>query len=502
MIVNKPLFIFEMANNHQGSVEHGVNLICALKEAVEPFRSRFDFAVKFQYRDLDTFIHPDYQNRVDIKNVKRFTETKLTDEQFKMLLEAVRESSFFAVCTPFDETSVAKIVDQGFDYIKIASCSFTDWNLLEAIAGSKLPVIASGAGSTLQDVDNVVAFFKNREIPLTLMHCVAEYPTPVDRLQLNQIDLYRKRYPWVVIGYSTHEDPNNTSAISLAVAKGALVFEKHVGLPTSEIKLNAYSANPTQIGKWLEAAACAFDMCGETNGRYIPMQKEIDDLAALKRGVFVKKENVGPCELKKNDYYLAFPCVPGQLTADKLSKYNKIVIKNCLKKDQPIMMEDVTIQDNKAIIYDYVKQILKLLKKGNTVIPKDAVCTLSHHYGIENFGKYGITMLDCLNREYCKKFIVVLPGQYHPEQYHLEKEESFLVQYGTLHCVLNGEEKIVRPGEYALIERGMHHAFWSEDGCIIEELSTTHDAADSYYIDADHFVPERKTKIHIRQFMD
>ncbi len=73
----KPLFIFEMANNHMGDLEHGLRVIrdfAAVKEQYE----EFDFAFKFQFRNIDTFIHPDYKDRMDLKYVKRFTETRLT----------------------------------------------------------------------------------------------------------------------------------------------------------------------------------------------------------------------------------------------------------------------------------------------------------------------------------------------------------------------------------------------------------------------------------------
>ena len=70
----KPLVVLEMANNHMGDVTHGKALISALTEVVEPFRSKFDFSVKFQFRHLDTFIHRDYKGS-DLKFVKRFEET-------------------------------------------------------------------------------------------------------------------------------------------------------------------------------------------------------------------------------------------------------------------------------------------------------------------------------------------------------------------------------------------------------------------------------------------
>src|SRR5262249_32607712 len=149
----------------------------------------FRFAFKLQFRELDTFIHPEYRDRADYKYVKRFTETRLQWEQFAKLRAAFAQYGFLGICTPFDEASVGKGEELGFDVLKIASCSFGDWPLMERIAASKLPIIASTAGASLQDMDNVVSFFKHRSRPTALMHCVAAYPTETAALQLNQIDL-------------------------------------------------------------------------------------------------------------------------------------------------------------------------------------------------------------------------------------------------------------------------------------------------------------------------
>ena len=93
------------------------------------------------------------------------------------------------------------------------------------------------------------------------MHCVGEYPTPDEKMHLSQIDLLIKRYPNVRIGFSTHENPENFALVQLAVAKGACVFEKHVGVPTSNYPLNAYSCSPNQYFKWLEAFSYAMKVC-------------------------------------------------------------------------------------------------------------------------------------------------------------------------------------------------------------------------------------------------
>ncbi|VEB45150.1 N-acetylneuraminate synthase [Chromobacterium violaceum] len=123
--MSKPLFIFEMANNHMGNVEHGVALIRAIRESCQGFD--FDFGFKLQYRNLDTFIHSSFKGRDDVKYVKRFEETRLQPEQMQKLVAEMKANGFKAICTPFDEESVDLIEAHGIEIIKIASCSFTDW---------------------------------------------------------------------------------------------------------------------------------------------------------------------------------------------------------------------------------------------------------------------------------------------------------------------------------------------------------------------------------------
>lgn len=501
-LFKKPLFTFEMANNHQGDVEHGKRIIREIKRAVAPFEEYFDFAVKFQYRDLDTFIHPDYKERMDIKNVKRFQETRLSQEQFLELKKEVELQGMYTMCTAFDEKSVQKIHEQNYQIIKIASCSFTDWPLLEEIAKTGLPVIASAAGSSLDDIDRVVSFFKHRQIPFALMHCIAEYPTPDEHLEMNQIDLYKKRYPDITVGFSTHEDPDDMEPVKIAVAKGAGIFEKHVGVPTDNITLNAYSANPQQVEKWLETALGAYKMCGVENQRYVPSDKEKADLQALQRGVFAAHAMKSGDKLGKNDYYLAFPSQPGQLLANQLSKYLSVSLKNSdLKTNDAVFLNNVEIEDNTERVKEIVLKIMDLLKKSKAVVPMNSSCQISHHYGIENYEQTGVAIIDCINREYCKKILILLSGQQHPAHLHKKKEETFTVLYGSLDVVCDGVKKTVAQGESMTVERGVNHSFSSVNGCVFEEISTTHFIDDSYYEQKDSFVSPRKTTVYLLRDM-
>jgi sialic acid synthase SpsE/mannose-6-phosphate isomerase-like protein (cupin superfamily) len=476
------LFVLEMANNHMGRVSHGITIIQAFAEVCKDF-PEFNFAFKLQYRNLDTFIHPDFKNRMDVKYVKRFEETRLSRGEFDALIKEIKANGFLTMATPFDEESVDVVVEQGLDILKVASCSFADWPLLEKIVQTDLPIIASTAGASLEDIDRVVSFLQHRDKDLALLHCVAEYPTEDNNLNLGQLDLFKQRYPGLKIGFSTHESPQSFDIVKVAIAKGAEVIEKHVGLPTSEFDINSYSASPEQVREWLNMARKTKGICGYSDVRSPTNKAEVDSLNSLRRGVFVNRNiNAGEI-LCGRDVYFAFPPKDGQLLAQDWSKYSTFAALIDIKRDAALTRANVAISNSRSNIMRAVEKIKSLLKRSGVVVPGGVHLELSHHYGIEQFENFGLTLITVVNRAYCKKLLVSLPHQFHPEQFHNEKEETFHVLYGEVDLSLNGTSKTYGPGSVINIEPKVRHSFVSEMGCVIEEVSSTHFANDSFYTD-------------------
>ena len=134
-------------------------------------------------------------------------------------------------------------------------------------------------------------------------------------------------------------------------------------------------------------------------------------------------------------------------------------------------------------MWEAAKKIKMLIEESRIVLPGGVDLELSHHYGMDRFPEIGLTMITVVNRDYCKKILVSLPGQLHPEQYHEKKEETFHVLYGEVELSLNGVTENFGPGDVINIEPEVRHSFISHTGAVIEEISSTHFKDDSYYTD-------------------
>ena len=204
------LFVLEMANNHWGKVERGLKIISSFAQIVR--FNNVGACIKLQFRQVDQFIHRNFRERTDIRYVKKTLDTKLSKADYATLVKAIKAAGCIPSATPFDEESVDLCVELGLPIIKLASSDANDWFLIEKIAKMRKPVIASTGGSSLKDMDDLVSFFDNRNIPLAINHCISLYPTENHELELNQVDFLRNRYPNHIIGLSTHEYQDWTSS--------------------------------------------------------------------------------------------------------------------------------------------------------------------------------------------------------------------------------------------------------------------------------------------------
>ena len=331
------LFVFEMSNNHWGNVERGLKIITDFSRIVRFNNIRA--AIKLQLRDVDNFIHKDFLDRADIRYIKKALDTKMSDKDYEVLINAIKKGSCLTMATPFDEKSVELCVNLGIQILKIASSDINDWVLIEKIASTKKPVIISTGGSSLKDIDDIVTFFTKRNIQIALNHCVSIYPSEHYELELNQIDFLKNRYPDLTIGFSTHEyNETLETSMMIAYAKGARTFERHIDIDYGGIAVSDYCSLPEDADRWIKAFYKAREICGgSSTQRRLPPKKELEYLDTLVRGVYAKKDLPEGHVVTDKDVYLAIPLQKGQISCRELMS-GEILLKAC-KKDAPVMID-------------------------------------------------------------------------------------------------------------------------------------------------------------------
>jgi len=349
------LFILELANNHWGSVERGKKIIREFAKVTK--ENRIKASIKLQFRDVDNFIHKDFQNissKTELSTLpkrQRYIEktalTKLTHDEFAELVSYIKSNDCIPMATAFDEKSVDLCLEFGIPIIKIASSDINDWILLNKIASTKKPVIISTGGANDKQINDVINFFSNRNIDIALNHCVSKYPTEDEELELDQIDYFKNKYPNITIGLSTHEYHDWYSSMLISYAKGVRTWERHIDLPYPEghhqKEVSPYCSLPHQIDIWFKAFHTAQNMCGTSGqSRRIIDEKENSYLESLYRGLYLKQNIKKGSSITLDMLYSA---IPYQKEIGHLSSRDFIAkdatAKIYLTKDQPLLKKDI-----------------------------------------------------------------------------------------------------------------------------------------------------------------
>lgn len=217
--------IAEIGINHNGDLENVIKLIDNSKNA------GFD-CVKFQKRT------PELSTPESQKDVKRETPWgEMTYLEYKKRIELDKEtySAIDSHCNDigidwtascWDIPSVEFIEEYNVPFIKIASASLTDRELISRIKNTNKPIILSTGMSTMKEIKKAVDLLKDSE--LILLHTTSSYPCPPEELNLNMIKTLRDEFPELPIGYSGHEV--GLASTLAAVTLGAKVVERHITL--------------------------------------------------------------------------------------------------------------------------------------------------------------------------------------------------------------------------------------------------------------------------------
>ena len=111
------LFIYDLANNHQGDLLHAQKIIDGISESI---LDHGQHAIKLQYRTLPDIIHSSDRESA---YAERFLSTALKVDEFGAICDYIKGYGMLLCITPFDEPSVMQAMEHGVDIVKVASCS-------------------------------------------------------------------------------------------------------------------------------------------------------------------------------------------------------------------------------------------------------------------------------------------------------------------------------------------------------------------------------------------
>jgi N,N'-diacetyllegionaminate synthase len=160
------------------------------------------------------------------------------------------------------------------------------------VASTKLPIIFSaGIGSTLKSIQETISIIRQEyeEADITVLHCNNAYPTPIEDINLNQLDKIKEQFLPAKMGGIWFRNYGTDQAIkmglsdhtleaftpSLAVAKGATCIEKHFTLCNHlEGPDHKFAMPPEKLRIMIDMIKEAELMCKSTNHDVTNSEKE------------------------------------------------------------------------------------------------------------------------------------------------------------------------------------------------------------------------------------
>ena len=219
---DRPYIIAEIGQAHEGSLGILYSYIDALAHTGVN-------AVKFQMHiaEAESSLEEPFRVKFSLEDETRFDYWKrmgFSLEQWKGIKKHCDEVGLDFICSPFSNLAVDWLEEIGIEQYKIGSGEVNNFLILEKIAQTGKSVILSSGMSSYEELDQTVAFLRERNVNFSILQCTTAYPTEPEQYGLNVIQELKNRYN-VPIGFSDHSAKIETCIA--ATALGASILEFH-----------------------------------------------------------------------------------------------------------------------------------------------------------------------------------------------------------------------------------------------------------------------------------
>jgi 3-deoxy-D-glycero-D-galacto-nononate 9-phosphate synthase len=231
--------IGEIGQNHNGEVEVAKKLIDVVTEPVidHLFGQKLMpmNAVKMTRRDLNEELSASEMLR-PYYNPNSFGKTygehraflELNDEQHFEIYRYAKSKGLEFVETLCAKGCLSMLRLFTPDRLKVASRDLTNLPLLEAMSETKIPMILSTGMTGKKELDDALEIITRYHSNIAILHCLSQYPSEYQNINLRSIQFLKENYPQYTIGYSDHSIGILMPAV--AVGMGAEIIEKHITL--------------------------------------------------------------------------------------------------------------------------------------------------------------------------------------------------------------------------------------------------------------------------------
>ena len=236
----QPTYIIgEIGQNHNGEVEIAKKLIDVITEPVidKLFGQKLMpmNAVKMTRRDLSEELSASEMLR-PYNKPNSFGKTygehraflELNDEQHFEVYQYAKAKGLDFVETLCAKGCLSMLKLFMPDRLKVASRDLTNLPLLEAMAETKIPMILSTGMTGQKELDHALEVITRHHSEISILHCLSQYPSEYQNINLKTITYLKDQYPQFKIGYSDHSIGILMPAV--AVGMGAEIIEKHITL--------------------------------------------------------------------------------------------------------------------------------------------------------------------------------------------------------------------------------------------------------------------------------
>lgn len=220
---NHTLIIAEIGSNHDQSLDQALEMIRIAADCGAD-------AVKFQSIHPDKLIRDKEQSTEDRQ---LFRAIQLKESWYPELFGYCKKVGILGFSAPTYLEAVPLLVNQGVRLLKIASPqTFGFPKLIQEVAQTNLPTLMSTGYCLWPEIQRAVDLFAEYGDlnNLTLLHCVSEYPTPYEHVNLRFMERLKQFH--VNVGLSDHT--LGTEVAVAAVARGATVIEKHLTISRTQ----------------------------------------------------------------------------------------------------------------------------------------------------------------------------------------------------------------------------------------------------------------------------